>query len=211
CAQCHVEYYFKGPEKRLMFPWAKGLKGDEILSYYEEQQFKDWVHKETGAPVLKAQHPEFEMWSQGIHARSNVSCADCHMPFKRVGGMKTTDHHIKSPLLTINRSCQTCHRWEEKELKSRVETIQDHTFEIRNLAMDALMELIGDLKTLRLQSEEKPWFKKAQQYQRKAQFLLDFVEAENSTGFHAPQEALRLLAKSLDYSRKGQKLLTAVP
>ena len=158
CAQCHVEYYFKGPEKKLTFPWAKGLKGDEILSYYEEQQFKDWVHKETGAPVLKAQHPEFEMWSQGIHAKSNVSCADCHMPFKRVGGMKTTDHHIKSPLLTINRSCQTCHRWEEKELKSRVETIQDRTFEVRNLAMDALMDLIGDLKTLRPQAEEKAWF-----------------------------------------------------
>ncbi len=211
CAQCHVEYYFKGPEKRLTFPWAKGLKGDEILSYYEEQNFKDWIHKETGAPVLKAQHPEFEMWNQGIHARSNVSCADCHMPFKRVGGMKTTDHHIKSPLLTINRSCQTCHRWEEKELKSRVEAIQDRTFEVRNLAMDALIELMNDLKTLRPQAEEKPWFKEAQQYQRKAQFLLDFVEAENSTGFHAPQEALRLLAKSLDYSRKGQKLLQNTP
>lgn len=211
CAQCHVEYYFKGPEKRLTFPWAKGLKGDEILSYFDEQEFKDWIHKETGAPVLKAQHPEFEMWSQGIHAKSNVSCADCHMPFKRVGGMKTTDHHVKSPLLSINRSCQTCHRWEEKELKSRVEAIQDRTFEIRNLAMDALMDLIDDLKKLRSQSEEKAWFKEAKQYQRKAQFLLDFVEAENSTGFHAPQEALRLLAKSLDYSRKGQKLLKNIP
>src|SRR5688572_17066523 len=33
CGQCHVEYYFKGDEKRLTFPWAKGLKVDEILQY----------------------------------------------------------------------------------------------------------------------------------------------------------------------------------
>ena len=36
CGQCHVEYYFKGPEKRLTYPWDKGLKVDEILAYYEE-------------------------------------------------------------------------------------------------------------------------------------------------------------------------------
>ncbi len=70
CAQCHVEYYFKGPEKFLTYPWAKGVKMEEIEAYYDEAGFKDWTHAETGAPVLKAQHPEFEMWSQGIHARS---------------------------------------------------------------------------------------------------------------------------------------------
>ena len=26
CGQCHVEYYFKGPEKRLTYPWARGLR-----------------------------------------------------------------------------------------------------------------------------------------------------------------------------------------
>ena len=44
----------------------------------------------------------------------------------------------------------------------------------------------------------------AQNFQRKAQFYLDFVEAENSTGFHAPQEAVRILGESIDFSRKGQ-------
>jgi nitrite reductase (cytochrome c-552) len=88
CGQCHVEYYFKGPEKRLVYPWAKGLKVEEILAYYDEAKFKDWTHADTGAPVLKAQHPEFEMWNQGIHARSGVSCADCHMPYKREGALK---------------------------------------------------------------------------------------------------------------------------
>ena len=75
CGQCHVEYYFKGPEKRLVYPWSKGLKVDDALAYYDEVGFKDWVHKDTGAGTLKAQHPEFETWSQGIHARSGVACA----------------------------------------------------------------------------------------------------------------------------------------
>ena len=110
-------HYFKGPEKRLVYPWAKGLKVEEIQAYYDEVQFKDWTHAETGAPVLKAQHPEFEMWNQGIHARSGVTCADCHMPYKREGALKISDHHVRSPLLNINRACQTCHKWPEEELQ----------------------------------------------------------------------------------------------
>ena len=149
CGQCHVEYYFKGPEKRLTYPWDKGLKADEILAYYEENGFKDWTHAESGAPTLKAQHPEFEMWNQGVHARSGVACADCHMPYQRVGAMKISDHHVRSPLLNINRACQTCHRWSEDELRDRVHTIQDRTFQVRNIAMDALMALIADIKTAR--------------------------------------------------------------
>jgi nitrite reductase (cytochrome c-552) len=207
CGQCHVEYYFKGPEKRLTYPWHKGLQVDSILAYYDEVEFKDWTHKETGAPTLKAQHPEFELWSQGIHARSGVACADCHMPYQRVGALKISDHHVNSPLLKINRSCQTCHKWSEEELKARVETIQERTFRMRNLAMDALMELIEDLKTVRTADSTLPSVKTAQQFQRKAQFYLDFVEAENSTGFHAPQEAERILGESINFSRKGQVAL----
>jgi nitrite reductase (cytochrome c-552) len=207
CGQCHVEYYFKGPEKRLTYPWLKGLKADEILAYYDEIQFKDWTHKDTGAPVLKAQHPEFEMWNQGIHARSGVSCADCHMPYVRVGALKISDHHVRSPLLNINHACQTCHRWPEAELKSRAEQNQERVFEVRNRAMDALMELIRDLKAAKDSGRPERELAAAQDFQRKAQFLLDFVEAENSTGFHAPQEALRVLSLSIDYSRKGQLAL----
>jgi nitrite reductase (cytochrome c-552) len=121
CGQCHVEYYFKGPEKRLTYPWAKGLKIEQIWAYYEENPHDDWTHAETGAKVLKAQHPELEMWNQGVHARSGVSCADCHMPYLRQGAMKVSDHHARSPLLNINRACQTCHKWPEEELRARVE------------------------------------------------------------------------------------------
>ena len=204
CGQCHVEYYFKGAEKRLVYPWAKGLKVEEIQAYFDEAQFKDWTHAETGAGVLKAQHPEFEMWSQGIHARSGVTCSDCHMPYKREGALKISDHHVRSPVLNINRACQTCHKWPEEELKARIETIQERTFKLRNVAMDALMDLIKDLKGAKGAGKSDKELAAAQDFQRKAQFYLDFVEAENSTGFHAPQEAARILGESVDFSRKGQ-------
>lgn len=210
CGQCHVEYYFKGTEKRLVYPWSKGIKVEQILEYYDEVGFKDWTHAETGAPVLKAQHPEFEMWNQGIHSRSGVTCADCHMPYKREGALKISDHHVRSPLLNINRACQPCHQWPEEELKARVETIQERTFSLRNTAMDALMDLIQDLKKQRDAGASDDDLAEARNYQRKAQFLLDFVEAENSTGFHAPQESARILGESINYSRKGQMALRVV-
>jgi nitrite reductase (cytochrome c-552) len=199
-----VEYYFKGPEKRLVYPWAKGIKVEQIMAYYDEVGQKDWVHAESGAPVLKAQHPEFEMWNQGIHARSGVACADCHMPYTRVGGLKISDHHVRSPLLNINHACQTCHRWPESELKGRAETIQERVFGIRNIAMDALVDLIADIKKAKDAGVSDEELAPIRDYQRRAQFYLDFVEAENSTGFHAPQEAERILAESINFSRKGQ-------
>ena len=207
CGQCHVEYYFKGADKRLVYPWSQGLRVEDILAYYEAAEFYDWTHAETGARVLKAQHPEFELWNQGIHARSGVACADCHMAYKRVGALKISDHHVRSPLLNINRACQTCHRLSEEELKSRAETIQGRTFALRNSAMDALVDLINDIKMAGEAGRNDAGLTAARTFQRKAQFLLDFVEAENSMGFHAPQEAVRILGESINYSRQGQVVL----
>lgn len=207
CGQCHAEYFFDGKEKRLTFPWDNGLKGDDILAYYENNGHKDWEHKITGAKVLKAQHPEFETWNQGIHAKSGVSCVDCHMPYKRVGAMKITDHHIQSPMLNINKSCQTCHHFPEKDLKERVELIQDRHLKMRDQAMNALMELVDEIDKSQKKNFTKNKIEIARGFHRKAQFLLDFVEAENSSGFHAPQESARILMQSLDYIRQGQMAL----
>jgi nitrite reductase (cytochrome c-552) len=207
CGQCHVEYYFKGDEKRLTYPWHKGLRVDDILAYYDEAKFKDWTHAESGALALKAQHPEFELWNQGIHARSGVACADCHMPYMRVGATKISDHHVRSPLLNINHACQTCHKWPEAELKARVELIQDRTFRLRNLAMDALVEFIGEIKAAKTAGKTDEQLASPRDLQRKAQFYLDFIEAENSMGFHAPQEAARILGESIDFTRRGQREL----
>ncbi|MBI4418374.1 MAG: ammonia-forming cytochrome c nitrite reductase subunit c552 [Ignavibacteriales bacterium] len=210
CGQCHVEYYFRGKEKRLTYPWSNGLRVDDIMSYYDEIKFSDWTHPETGAGVLKAQHPEFELWNQGIHARSGVACADCHMPYKRVGALKISDHHVRSPLLNINRACQTCHRWSEEELRNRAENIQEKTYTMRNIAMNALVDLINDIRKARQAGAKDAVLATARSYQRRAQFYIDFIEAENSMGFHAPQEAVRILGESINFSRLGQVALKNV-
>jgi nitrite reductase (cytochrome c-552) len=204
CAQCHVTYYFKGAEKRLTFPWDKGLKVENIFASEDAVPVKEWVHAQTGASLIKARHPEFELWSQGIHARSGVACADCHMPYKREGGVKVSDHHVQSPLLNINRACQSCHRWDEKELKSRVEDIQTAFFTQKNEALDALMDLIKEIKAAKEAGATDEQLAKARDYQRKAGFYLDFIMSENSMGFHAPQEAQRVLGESLNLARLGQ-------
>lgn len=207
CGQCHVEYYFKGPEKTLTYPWQNGLKIENITAYYDTVQHRDWVHARTSANTLKAQHPEFEMYNQGIHARAGVSCADCHMPYNREGALKISNHHVRSPLLSLNMSCQTCHKATEDELRFRVETIQTRTFNLRNLAMDAIVQLIGDLQAARERGFTDEQLATARDFQRKAQFYLDFVEAENSMGFHAPEEAARILAESMNFTRMGQVAL----
>jgi nitrite reductase (cytochrome c-552) len=207
CGQCHVEYYFKGDEKRLTYPWIKGLEVEKIYEYYQDVGFKDWTHAQTGAPTLKAQHPEFEMWNMGIHARSGVACADCHMPYRRMGAQKISDHHVRSPLLNVNAACQTCHNLPEQEIVARVDRIQSQTYRMRNQAMDALVDLIGDLEAGVAAGATDAELATAREMQRRAQFYIDFAEAENSTGFHAPQESARILGEALDYARQGQLAL----
>jgi nitrite reductase (cytochrome c-552) len=215
CGQCHVEYYC-GPKMPLTFPWANGLKVEQVEKTWDEttfpdgKRFSDWKHEKTGAEVLKAQHPEFEMWSQGIHARSGVSCSDCHMPYMRQGAMKISSHHVRSPLLDVTRSCQTCHRFPEAELLQRVAIIQDRTHVLMGRAEDAVVALITDIESAKKTGATDEQLKEALALQRKAQFRVDFVNAENSMGFHAPQEAARVLAESIDYARQGQLALRGV-
>lgn len=210
CGQCHVEYYFKGDSKTLTFPWEKGLKIENIVAYYDEAGHKDWTHKQTGAPVLKAQHPEFEMFNQGSHARAGVACVDCHMP-KKEGPVKITDHQVRSPLLMVSQSCNACHKnADANEMKARAETIQNRTYNARNLAMDALMDLIVQIKVAKEAGKSDADLAEARNYQRKAQFYLDFIEAENSMGFHAPQESARILGESMNFSRLGMMSLTGI-
>jgi nitrite reductase (cytochrome c-552) len=204
CGQCHVEYYFAKDTKLVTYPWAKGLKVDDIEAYYDEIKFSDWKHAETGAAVLKAQHPEFEMWNQGIHARSGVACADCHMPYMRQGALKISDHHVRSPLLNVERACLTCHPFPAAEMKLRAEMIQDRNAKLLARAEDALLGLYDEVKAAKVAGVSEDQLAEALALQRKAQFRADFVNAENSMGFHAPQEAARILGEAIDYARQGQ-------
>lgn len=204
CGQCHVEYYFQPKTNLLTYPWANGLKVEQMEKYYDDIKFTDWTHKDSEAPMLKAQHPEFEVWSQGIHARSGVSCADCHMPYMREGAIKVSDHHVRSPMLNIARACQTCHRYDESEIKARVESIQDRTKGMIDRAEIAVAELIDAIKAAKGKNVPTARMELAQKLHRKSQWRLDIVMSENSMGFHAAQETARILGEAVDLARQGQ-------
>jgi nitrite reductase (cytochrome c-552) len=209
CGQCHVEYYCSSKFK-LTFPWAQGLTVEDAEAVWDSTEFEDgtqfydFKHKETGAPVLKAQHPEFELWSQGIHARSGVACADCHMPYMRDGATKVSDHWVRSPLLNVSRACQTCHHFSEDEILARVDNIQTKNFGLLQNAGAAAVDLIETILAARAEGATDEQLALAFQMQRKAQWLIEYVAAENSMGFHAPQEAARILGEAADLARQGQ-------
>jgi nitrite reductase (cytochrome c-552) len=209
CGQCHVEYYCSG-KMPLTFPWGKGLRVEEIEAFWDTTKFPDgsafydYAQTETGAHVLKAQHPEFELWNQGVHARSGVSCADCHMPYMREGATKVSDHWVRSPLLNVNRSCQTCHRFPESELLSRVDAIQQRNYDLMQRGGQALVGLLDAVAAAKAKGATAEQLGPALSLQRRAQWRLDFIAAENSMGFHAPQEAARILGEAIDFARQGE-------
>ena len=204
CAQCHVEYYFQGENKLLTFPWDKGLSIDDIEAYYDAAGFKDWVHKESQAPMIKIQHPEFEMWSSSLHAKSGVSCADCHMPYIRDGAVKISDHWVRSPLSNLNKACQSCHKADEQALYERALTIQNRTVELLGQAESALLEAVDAIVAAKNAGASDESLEKARHLHRRASIRWDFVSSENSTGFHSPQESARVLAHAINYARQSQ-------
>jgi nitrite reductase (cytochrome c-552) len=209
CAQCHVEYYCASRET-LFFPWRDGLRVEQIEGTYDRhvfpdgEPFYDYLHGETGARVYKAQHPEFELWSQGVHARSGVSCADCHMPYQREGAMKVSSHWVRSPLLSLNTSCQTCHPVPEEELLDKVHAIQERTRGLLERSAVAMTDMLDALAEAQAAGATEAQLQPLYELQKKAMFRLDFVSSENSMGFHADQEAARILGESIDYSRQAQ-------
>ncbi len=214
CAQCHVEYYFAGDDKTLTFPWTHGLTVQDAIQYYDEIGWVDFVHTDTGAEVLKAQHPDFETWSQGIHADNGVTCADCHMPYEREGAAKISNHDVTSPMesdASINASCLTCHHSTTEEMRQRVDTIQNRWYEAQDISFGAFDDFITDLSAAvkdGTASEEQ--LNLARDYQRRASFIIDYTISENSKGFHAPAYSISILNQATDYSRKGQLALRGV-
>ncbi len=204
CAQCHVEYYFLGDNKVLTFPWSQGYNIDDIANHYDEYEFADWTHAETNAPMIKIQHPEFELWNTGLHAQSGVSCADCHMPYVREGAVKVSDHWLRSPLTNINQSCQTCHKQDEELLSERILTIQNRTAELLRLSEEAIIDAIDAIVAAQEAGATDEQLEEARNFHRQASLRWDFISSENSTGFHSPQEAARVLALSIDYARQAQ-------
>ncbi len=211
CGQCHVEYYC-ATKDTLTFPWGNGLKVEEIERFWNEREFPDgtsfydYLHGETGAPVLKAQHPEFELWSQGVHASAGVSCADCHMPYERLGAMKLSNHNVRSPMENLNNACQTCHNVDESQLRARVDGIQRRTVELMERAAHAMTQMLDAVLEAKAAGASATELAPIFELQSKSMWRLDFISSENSRGFHAPQEAARILGESIDFSRQAQAM-----
>ncbi|MBL7219005.1 MAG: ammonia-forming cytochrome c nitrite reductase subunit c552 [Phycisphaerae bacterium] len=209
CAQCHVEYYFKtdeaaGKKNYLTFPWSKGTSVEGMIEYYDTAGFKDFIHPISKVEVIKSQHPDWEMYSTGVHAYRKVSCSDCHMPYRSEGGMKFTDHHVQSPLLNIENSCAVCHRWSETELKTRVETIQTKVANARIKAEDALVAAHFDVAAAMEAKVADAELAPVRKMIRHAQFRWDYVAANNSMGFHSPQESMRILGDAVNNAQTAR-------
>lgn len=190
CAQCHVEYYFRKENKYLTFPWDKGTSMEDVEKYYDEMDYYDYIHAISKTPILKAQHPDFEIAQLGIHAQRGVACADCHMPYMSQGGMKFSDHHIQSPLNYIDRTCQVCHRESEEVLRKNVYDRQRMANEIRNKLEKELAAAHIEAKFAWDKGATEASMKPVLRYIRQAQWRWDYGVASHGASFHAPQEVL---------------------
>lgn len=207
CANCHVEYYFAGDGNYLTFPWDDGTRVEEMYEYYKALGFKDWNYPETDTPMLKAQHPDYEMFTAGsTHYEAGVACADCHMPYVREGAAKYSMHDIHSPLLNPDQACGQCHNDTDYVVR-RVNDIQNKTYETKIAAEDAIIDAITAIKAAAAASgSDAELLDQARELHRRAQFYWDYVSAENSMGFHNPEYVLSILAKSANYARQAQML-----
>lgn len=210
CAQCHVEYHFKGEGKYLTFPWDGGMTVEDMERYYDEAQFSDWTHSLSRAPMLKAQHPDYEIFLLGPHAQRGLACADCHMPYMAEGGIKYSNHQIMSPLKNVSSTCQTCHRDTEENLKQYVYDYQDKALEIRDRIEVELTRAHIMAKTAWDKGVDEAKMKNALQLIRQAQWRWDFAVASHGASFHAPVETQRILAHSLDRTLQAQLELQKV-
>ncbi|MDR3219263.1 MAG: ammonia-forming cytochrome c nitrite reductase [Dysgonamonadaceae bacterium] len=210
CAQCHVEYFFKGDGKYLTFPWDKGMTVEAMETYYDEIQFSDYTHKLSKAPIIKAQHPGYEVSQMGIHGQRGVSCADCHMPYKSEGGVKYSDHHIQSPLAMIDRTCQVCHRESEETLRNNVYERQMKANEMRNRLEEELAKAHIEAQFAWEKGASEAQMQTVLQLLRQSQWRWDFAVASHGGSFHAPQEIQRILGNGLDKALQARLSISKV-
>jgi len=205
CANCHVEYYFAGDGKLLVFPWANGTSVEAIEKFYDDLGFADWTHAESGASMIKMQHPEYELYSAGsTHFTAGVACADCHMPYTRDGAVKFSTHNAQSPLLNPAASCGACHT-DVNRMVGRVTLIQNQVATTMVAAEEAIIAAIQAIAAAAADPNvDIGLLEESRQLHRAAQLRWDFISAENSMGFHNPQETLRILAASTDMARQAQ-------
>lgn len=221
CAQCHSEYYFKAEEwtdndgnkkvaKVVTFPWANGLTAEDMEAYYDDIEFKDWTHKISKAPMLKAQHPGYEIFQSGIHAKSGVTCADCHMPSITEGDVTYSSHHLVSPLDDVDNICLDCHEQEAEELKAVVEAKFERKEQLMEIAMNSIAKAHLEAGKAWEVGATEAEMKEILIDIRHAQWRWDYSIASHGSYFHAPEETLRLLAVANETAQEARLKLVKV-
>jgi nitrite reductase (cytochrome c-552) len=205
CANCHVEYYFSGDGKYLTFPWKNGTTVEAIEKYYDEIKFSDWKHSDSGADMIKMQHPDYELFTaDSTHFKAGVACADCHMPYTRDASAKFSSHNVMSPLLEPSKTCAACHT-DVDYVVNRAHTIQKQVNDTMISSEEAIIDAINEInKAAVVQNVDAALLAEARTLHRHAQLRWDTIAAENSMGFHNPEEALRILATATDLARQAQ-------
>ncbi len=221
CAQCHAEYYFKPTEwtddqgqkqtaKVVTFPWDNGLTAEDMETYYDQRNFVDWTHALSKTPMLKAQHPGFETFITGAHGKQGLSCADCHMPYVREGGVKYSNHQIGSPLDNVQNTCLNCHQGTEKEFRETVKRKLERKDELSATAMDILAKAHLEAKKAWDLGATEEEMKPALQDIRHGQWRWDYSIAAHGAFFHAPEETLRVLGSAINKAQEARIKLRAI-
>lgn len=214
CAQCHVEYYFSPNVVEgapyLTFPWDNGQTPEAIEAYYDNLNFSDWTHSLSKTPMLKAQHPDYEIFQTGVHAKRGVSCADCHMPYTNEGGIKFSSHHVVSPLKHVSKTCQVCHREETDQLIADVYERQDKVAELRNNLEKILVRAHVEAKAAWDNGASETQMTEALTDIRHAQWRWDYVAASHGGSFHSPVETSRTLATGIEKAQDARLKLSRV-
>lgn len=222
CAQCHVTYNItKTPEGKsngIYFPWQTSKWGNIsveniIQKIRSDPNNKEWTQTVTGFKMAFMRHPEFELFSnQSTHWQAGASCADCHMPYTKVGVYKVSDHRVMSPLKADLRACGQCHAESTDWLKQRVINIQDRTISLMLRAgygtatAAKLFELAHNSQKQGTQFDQA-LYDQAKEYYEQAFYRQLFIGAENSVGFHNPPETLRILGDAVAFAGKSEALL----
>jgi len=222
CAQCHVTYNIpKDKDMRstgLFFPWHGSKWGNitvenVIKKIRSDDSNREWKQNVTGFKMGFIRHPEFEFFSNNsVHWKAGAACADCHMPYTKVGVNKVSDHRVMSPLKNDLKACMQCHTESAAWLKEQVTTIQDRTVSLMNrsgyaTATVAKLFEIAHKAQADGKDIDKSLYDKAKDYYEEAFYRCVYIGAENSVGFHNPTEALRNLGDAAAFAGKAEGLL----
>lgn len=222
CGQCHVTYIIpKDAEMKstgVFFPWQGSKPGaisvENIIKVLKsDPSYLEWKQSVTGFKVGFIRHPEYEFFTyNSVHFRANVACADCHMPYMRVGANKISDHNVMSPLKNEMKSCQQCHTETATWLTEQVYAIQDRTVSLMNragygVAVAAKLFEIAHKAQSEGRTLDENLYDRAKNLYLEALYRVIFIGAENSVGFHNPSEAGRICGDAVAMAAKSEAFL----